>query len=386
MKKHLLILLLTLALTGCNLDQSSKNSFSAEENTLKVTDLIGREVEINKDAYKKVVCIGAGALRLYSYIGDVNNLVGVEDIDRNVNANIFSDVSRPYYDLNKEIFEKLPSCGKGGPQAQNAEYEKILSCNPTLIISEYEDLEKANDLQTKTNIPVLVVKYGRESVFDDNIKNSITLLGNVLNNKSKADQLNKYILDCKNELQNFAVGIDESTKPSMYIGCLGNYGTQDIFSTSSYYPLFNVSGIKNAVDSTIKIDKGNLESETFFKLDPDIVVIDSAGLSKFKVTYTNADNKKLFDAMKAFNQNNIYLQMPFNAYYTNVEIALMDAYFLASISYPSKFINYDLDKKYDEISNAFFSKPCYEIIKSKKYSYGGFQKINNLEEFLENVE
>lgn len=383
MKKHLLILLSILTLTSCNLNQIN---YSSDETILKVTDLIGREVEVKKDAYKKVVCIGAGALRLYSYIGDVNNLVGVEDIDRNVNANIFSDVSRPYYDLNKEIFEKLPSCGKGGPQAQSAEYEKILSCNPTLIISEYEDLQKANDLQNKTNIPVLVVKYGRESVFDENIKNSISLLGNVLNNKLKANALNNYISTCKNELQNFALGIDESDKPSMYIGCLGNFGTQDIFSTSSYYPLFNFSGIKNVVDSTIKIDKGNLESETFFKLNPDIIVIDSAGLSKFKVTYTNTDNKKLFNAMKAFNQNNIYLQMPFNAYYTNVEIALMDAYFLASISYPSKFVNFDLEKKYDEISYAFFSQPCYEIIKSKKYSYGGFQKINNLEEFLGNVE
>ena len=385
MKKHLLILLSALTLSGCTNNPTAESSLnSTESSTLKVTDLVGREVEVSKDAYKKVVCIGAGALRLYSYIGDVNYLVGVEDIDRNVGSNNFEGASRPYYDLNKEVFEKLPSCGKGGPQAQSAEYEKILSCNPSLIISEYEDVEKANDLQSKTNVPVLVVKYGRESVFDENIKNSISLLGNVLNNKSKADNLNTYIANSKIELQNFAVDVEEKYKPAMYVGCLGNWGRQDIFSTSSYYPLFNVSGIKNVVDSTIQLNNGNLEEEAFFKLNPDIIVVDSAGLSKFKTTYNN--KKEQFKAMKAFSEKNVYLQMPFNAYYTNVEIALMDAYFLASLSYPSKFTNFDLEKKYDEISNAFLSKPCYDIIKSAKYSYGGFQKIDNLEAFLDNVE
>jgi len=46
-----------------------------------VTDMIGREVVIVPGSYKRVVCIGAGALRMYSYIGDVALLAGVEDID-----------------------------------------------------------------------------------------------------------------------------------------------------------------------------------------------------------------------------------------------------------------------------------------------------------------
>ena len=48
---------------------------------ITVTDMMGRQVEVIPGSYKKVVCIGAGALRMYSYIGDVNLLCGVEDID-----------------------------------------------------------------------------------------------------------------------------------------------------------------------------------------------------------------------------------------------------------------------------------------------------------------
>ncbi|MBO4781681.1 MAG: hypothetical protein J5522_04745, partial [Lachnospiraceae bacterium] len=49
--------------------------------TITVTDMIGREVEVTPGSYTRVVCIGAGALRMYTYIGSVDLLCGVEDID-----------------------------------------------------------------------------------------------------------------------------------------------------------------------------------------------------------------------------------------------------------------------------------------------------------------
>ncbi|MBQ6541933.1 MAG: hypothetical protein IJL73_05570, partial [Lachnospiraceae bacterium] len=35
-----------------------------------ITDMIGRELTVIPGSYKRVVCIGAGALRMYSYVGD----------------------------------------------------------------------------------------------------------------------------------------------------------------------------------------------------------------------------------------------------------------------------------------------------------------------------
>ena len=40
----------------------------AESAEITVTDLIGREITVKPGSYQRVVCIGAGALRLYSYI------------------------------------------------------------------------------------------------------------------------------------------------------------------------------------------------------------------------------------------------------------------------------------------------------------------------------
>ena len=50
---------------------------ATESAEVTITDMIGREVTIVPGSYKRVVCIGAGALRMYSYIGDVTLLVGV---------------------------------------------------------------------------------------------------------------------------------------------------------------------------------------------------------------------------------------------------------------------------------------------------------------------
>lgn len=375
MKKKLIILT-ALLLSSCNKVDSNNDEFI-------VTDLVNREVKINSKSKERVLCIGAGALRLYSYIGDVKKLVAVEDIDRNVNSNIFENVSRPYYDVNKEYFSTLPSCGKGGPQAQYAEVEKIISCNPTLIISEYNDVNKANDLQNKTQVPVLVLSYGKNSVFDENIKTSFDLLGKVLNEENKASKLNQYISSCKNELYNNSINISDENKSSMYIGCLGNWGRQDIFSTSSSFPLFNVSNIKYSLNDTLIQADGKIEEEKFFSLNIDKMILDTAGLAKLKVTYLN--NENMFDTMDVFKNNEIYLEMPFNAYYTNLEIALMNSYFIASVSYPDVYKDYNLIDKYNEITQAFLSVDYYDEIKKAPYSYNGYQKITNFKEFIKSI-
>ena len=142
----LLILSVLLSLCACGQKEKpapTENATEAPEIT--VTDMIGREVTVIPGSYKKVVCIGAGALRMYSYVGDISLLAGVEDIDNtslSERPQMFDSVARPYVLAFGETFRKLPSCGVGGPMAQAAEAEKILSCNPDIVISEFEDVEK----------------------------------------------------------------------------------------------------------------------------------------------------------------------------------------------------------------------------------------------------
>ena len=127
----------------------------AESAEITVTDLIGREITVTPGSYKRVVCIGAGALRLYSYIGDVSLLCGVEDIDNETlseRPKMFDSVARPYVLAHSDVFASLPSCGVGGPNAQSPEAEKILTCEPDIVISLYGDTDKANALQEQLGV------------------------------------------------------------------------------------------------------------------------------------------------------------------------------------------------------------------------------------------
>lgn len=126
-----LLSILSFALAGCAQSPAVSSSLSTEAvssspsassaGDLLVNDMIGRSLTIKPGSYRKVVCIGAGALRLYSYVGDVSLLSGVEDIDNDTLASrpkMFDGVARPYFIANKDVFAKLPSCGVGGPNAQ----------------------------------------------------------------------------------------------------------------------------------------------------------------------------------------------------------------------------------------------------------------------------
>ena len=163
---------------------------------ITVTDMIGREVTVTPGSYERVVCIGAGALRMYCYIADVNLLCGVEDIDNTTleeRPKMFDSVARPYVLAYGDVFSTLPSCGVGGPMAQTAEAEKILSCDPDIVISEYEDVEKADALQEQLGVSVITLKAGPKSVFDDTFAGSMKLLGRIFGEEERAESLISFV-------------------------------------------------------------------------------------------------------------------------------------------------------------------------------------------------
>ena len=167
-----------------------------QSSAITVTDMIGREVEVVPGSYKRVVCIGAGALRMYTYIGDVSALCGVEDIDNRSledRPKMFDAVARPYVLAYGDVFAALPSCGVGGPMAQTAEAEKILSCDPDIVISEFEDVEKENALQEQLGVPVITLKTGSKGVFDDAVAGSMALLGTIFAREEKAAALVDFV-------------------------------------------------------------------------------------------------------------------------------------------------------------------------------------------------
>lgn len=373
-----LALMMTLTLFGCG-EKPAEDGTDDAPKTVTITDMIGRQVEIVPGSYQRVVCIGAGALRLYSYVGDVSLLCGVEDIDNTTleeRPKMFDGVARPYVMVYGDTFAALPSCGVGGPNAQAAEAENILSCTPDIIVSEYEDTDKAEALQQQVGVPVITLRTGVDGVFSEDFSGSITLLGQVFGKETRASELLSFVSAETADIQARTAGIAEDSKPAVYICGLGNWGTTDHLMTSQSYAAFRVANIRNVATDLGKDGVQPIEAEKFAALGDsmDIMILDAAAVKNIAPLYQ--EDPRLFDGCKAWENGQVYLEMAYNAYYTNHEIALANAWYAAKVVYPDLFADVDMTAKTNEITRMFLGQELAKQIFACPSSFGGYQQID----------
>ena len=375
--------IMLLSLCACSADTGSSSpaadTSSSESTEIIITDMIGREVTVTPGSYSRVVCIGAGALRMYSYIGDTSLLCGVEDIDNtslSERPKMFDSVARPYVLAYGDVFSSLPSCGVGGPNAQAAEAEKILSCNPDIVISEYEDVDKENALQEQLGVPVITLKTGKNGVFDDAFKGSAELLGKIFNREDRAAEIVSFVDAEAAEISARTAEVSDEDKPGVYVCGLGNWGTTNQLMTAQNYISFNIANVRNVVNDLDKDGIQAIEEEKFVALgdDMDVIIMDAAAVKNIQPLY--AEDPTMFDSCKAWQTGDVYLEMAYNAYYTNFEIALINTWFIAKSVYPDLFEDIDMSEKANEVTKLFLGQELADEIFACGSSFGGYQKID----------
>lgn len=369
----------TEAPTDAPTDAPTEAPTEAPSAEVTLTDMIGRTLTLVPDSYRRVVCIGAGALRMYSYVGDVSLLCGVEDIDNDTldeRPKMFDAVARPYVLAYGDVFRTLPSCGVGGPNAQTAEAEKILACEPDIVISEYEDVEKADALQQQLGVPVVTLRTGPDGVFDDAFLQSMELLGKVFGREERAQALLAYLDDQVSELASRTALVTTQERPAVYICGLGNWGTTNHLMTAQNYATFNVANVRNVVTDLGKDGIQAIEAEKFAALgdETDIMILDAAAVKNIAPLYR--EDPTMFDTCKAWQDGEVYLEMAYNAYYTNYEIALINAWFIAKTVYPELFADINMTEKTNEITQEFLGQELAEAIYACPSSFGGYQRID----------
>ena len=87
---------------------------------------------------------------------------------------------------------------------------------------------------------------------------------------------------------------------------------------------------------------------------PDVIFMDPNNKSFVKEDMDA--NPDYYKQLKAFGDNNVYTCIGYNWYHTNVEIALADTYYVASILYPEQFKDIDPKEKAKEIFKTFIGQ------------------------------
>ena len=369
--KALFTLLLVPFMVGCGSNQSS-----SDPEIVTILDGQGRNVRIEKGKTNRVICIGAGALRYYSYIGDISKLVGVEEIDSGTTFGV-GQALRPYYMAGYDTFKTLPVIGKGGPMAQVADAEKIAAAKPDIIVS-FLSADANDELQNKINVPVLGLKQGADGVFDIATMNSFLALGLAFNKNERASALNRFIEDCADDFKDL-----QMTEETYYAGGIGNWGQTSMYGSFLGFPVFKYAKVKSAIDDMEFKDKDGkviskgqvtLDMEKLQAANPDHILMDTAGINGFIADYKKEGNKAKYDALDAFQTGETYQLMPYNAYYSNLEIQLMSTYYVASIAHEG--FNINLEEKMNEITHEFLNKDMYNDIKAHQYGMDGYKQVD----------
>ena len=260
--------------------------------------------------------------------------------------------------------------------AQAAEAEKILACDPDIVISEFEDVDKSNALQEQLGVPVITLSTGSNGVFDDAFFGSMRLLGKLFGKEARAEELVNYVAEQRKEIEARVAENTAEEKSGVYICGLGNWGTTNHLMTAENYICMTVAGAKNVVSGLGIQGVGPIEEEKFVELGEamDIIIMDAAAVKNIKPLY--AEDPGMFDTCKAWQSGEVYLEMAYNAYYTNYEIALANTWFIAKTVNGEGFEDIDMTEKLNEITKMFLGAELAEEIYACPSSFGGYGKID----------
>lgn len=377
MKKILVSLLavvMTLALAACadskaitsiaNDSQTSKAEIlgesaapepGASENRV-IIDSAGRRIEI-PNPVKSIVCVNVGALRYTCYMHADDLVVGVEDYEQK------PTMTRLYNYVNFESFSRLPVIGSNGEHYAEA----IIAANPDVIIMTSLSNDDASVLQDKTGIPVVVVP-GSDSTLDEGAYTTIRIMGEVYDKQDRAKQLIEFMDSIKKDLDARTASIAEDDKPTVYVAGVSYKGHHGFDGTEANYGPFTLINAKNLANETGQTGAFNIDLEKVLLWDPDYIFVDFNGLDLIKEDYSS--NPDYYKSLTAVAHGRVYSQISFRSSASNLETALADTYYAASVIYPEQFSDIDPIKKAGEIFETLLGTNPYNDLKEAGYAFG----------------
>ena len=352
--KKIIALVLTVSacvglLVGCGTVGSNKGY------SRTITDSAGRQVNV-PEKVESIVCVGVGALRYTCYIGAADLVVGVEDYETK------KGIDRLYNYVNHDKFKDLPVTGTNGvPYA-----EEIIAVAPQVIVMSKSANADADELQTQTGTPVVVIP-GSDTALDDNAYETIRILGELYGMEGRAEELTTYLKAVQQDLDSRTKNIPDSENPSVYVAGVSFRGLHGFEGTEAGYGPLKLIHANNLADTTGQNGAFDIDPEQVLSWDPDVIFLDFNGMDLINEDY--ARNPDYYHALTAVQEGKVYSQISFRSYASNLDTALADAYYAACILYPEQFADVDPVAKAGEIFEMLLGANPYADLKEAGYEF-----------------
>ena len=323
--------------------------------TRLITDSEGREVEI-PEKVESIVCLNVGALRYTCYMQAQDLVIGVEDYEKE------QSISRGYNYVNFELFQDLPVVGNNGEHYP----EEIISADPDVIVMSAYDDSDADSLQEKTGIPVVVVP-GSDSMMDEGAYETFRIMGELYGKEDRAQELIDYMDSIKEDLETRTADVAEEDKLTAYVAGVSYKGVHGFEGTEAGYGPFAAINAKNLADETGQTGPFDIDPEQVLAWDPDVIFVDFNGLDLVNEDY--ASNPEYYEQLTAVQEGRVYSQISFRSSASNLDTALADTYYAASVLYPEQFADVDPEEKAAEIFEMLLGENFYEDLKANGYEF-----------------
>ncbi len=369
-KKSILLLLMMLIVSsmvfGCGgqSDQSDQSDKSAEQTgkaaTRTITDMVGREVEVPANV-QTFVALG-NTPRMITYLGLAENAVGIS-------GSAPEDITplTAYAYANKDLWADTALVGTDAGGMTDYYPEEIIRVNPDVILCSYPP-ELADEIQTRTNIPVVAVEIG--TLFGQDYEEALTLLAEVCGVPDKAQEVIAFINDCLDDINTRTAGIPSDDRPAVLGAAAtfkGVHGIDGVYVNNPVFSVLNANDVTKDISdtsTTILVDK-----EQIISWDPDYIFLDFGGVPLVKDDFKQ--NPDFYAQLSAVRNGKIYQHPSSTSYYSNVEIPLVNCYFIGSTIAPEEFEDIVFEDKAKEIFRFFLGDADY-LNKLEEYgaSYG----------------
>jgi len=325
---------------------------------------------------ERVLCSGSGCLRLLTYLGAQDRIVGVEDIEKRVQA----VDPRPYFLANRWFAEK-PLVGEFRGFLR-PELVLGLEKPPQVIFkTDPEAGTPAVKIQSATGIPVIPLFYGNLTNQSEAFYTSLRAMGRVMGKQARAEELIRFVRVTAEDIRKRTAGLPETSKKRCYVGGISFRGAHGLLSTELGYPPFVFTESRTMAGKPGKAGAGAeraaVSKEDLLAWNPEVLFIDLSTLDA--TSRANAleglRSDPLWKDLEAVRTGQVYGVLPYNWYTQNFECILANAYFVGKILYPDRFRDVDPVKKADEITRFFVGKALFKEMNGQFKGFA-YRKIN----------
>ncbi len=267
---------------GDNSDESSP----PKADTITITDMMGREVDIPADTEANTVASTYGVVTPF--------LVTLQISDR-VEAANFKNKS-----FIRKVDEVIVDTGNIGT-TMNLDAEALAACAPDIYICKISDSEKI-EVAEKLGIPAVTVS----AEVPEEVIETYELLGKMFGAEERAKAITDYINKELAEIDKLAATIPEENKvTAMCMGSeLGRVAGQDMLQTMMIERVGGKSVVEDILGDRYWVNVG---VEDVFSRNPEYLFITSSNVLEYGIDDLYAD--EAWSGMKAIKNENVF-QIP----------------------------------------------------------------------------